>query len=94
MGLLDLQSRPILAPNLRVQTDRVSGEPVLLYPEGVMVLNATAHDIVARCDGKTTVEQIVTGLAAEYDAPPEELMVDVLECLRELSGRNFILPAP
>jgi len=89
-----LQTRPVLAPNLRLQTDRVSGEPVLLYPEGVLELNATAHEIIRRCDGATTVEAMVAELTREYDAPIEEVRADVLECLRELSGRNFILSQP
>jgi len=92
MPPLNLQSRPKLAPHLRLQKDRVTGEPVLLYPEGVLVLNPTAHEIVTRCDGHTTVEQIVHSLATEYDAPAGELQADVLECLHDLSGRNFILP--
>ena len=94
MPSLDLQSRPRLAPNLRLQTDRVTGDPVLLYPEGVLVLNPSAHEIVTRCDGHTTVEQIIARLAAEYEAPAGELQADVLECLADLSGRNFILTAP
>ena len=32
----------------RVQTDPVSGKPVLLYPEGVLMLTPTGHAIVLR----------------------------------------------
>jgi pyrroloquinoline quinone biosynthesis protein D len=89
----DPDFRPRLAENVRLQTDRVTGEPVLLYPEGVLVLNETAHDIVTRCTGTATVGEIVSGLAAEYDAAPEELAGDVLECLGDLRRRQFIVSA-
>ena len=37
-----------------LETDKVSNEPVLLYPEGILQLNETAHAIVERCDGRTS----------------------------------------
>ena len=45
--VIDLQSRPALAARVRLQTDPVSGEPVLLYPEGLLLLNATAHAVAS-----------------------------------------------
>ena len=48
---IPLPSCPTLARQVRFRLDPVSAEPVLLYPEGVLVLNETAADIVQRCDG-------------------------------------------
>jgi len=84
-------SRPALAPGVRLQMDAITGEPVLLYPEGIMALNSTAHEIVARCDGVATVESIATALAAEYEISPDELAGDVLECLEDLRQRRLIV---
>jgi len=86
-----LDGRPSLAPGVRLQRDAISGEPVLLYPEGIMALNSTAHDIVARCDGATTVGAIASALAAEYEIAREELDADILECLEVLRQRRLIL---
>jgi pyrroloquinoline quinone biosynthesis protein D len=86
-----IDNRPALAPGVRLQMDAITGEPVLLYPEGIMALNATAHDIVARCDGATTVEAIATALAAEYEIGRDELDGDVLECLEDLRQRRLIV---
>ena len=36
MKPIDAQSRPALAPGTRLQTDRVTGDPVLLSPEGIL----------------------------------------------------------
>ncbi|MDR3406725.1 MAG: pyrroloquinoline quinone biosynthesis peptide chaperone PqqD [Chthoniobacter sp.] len=92
MRAIELHARPALAPGVRLQTDRVTGEPVLLSPEGIHVLNETAHAIVVRCDGKRTIEEVTAALAEEYDAPVEALREDVLACLAELheTGRIVI----
>lgn len=91
MRSIDLQRKIALAPGVRLQIDSTSGDPVLLYPEGVTVLNPTAHDIVARCDGATNLESIITALEIEYEAPRDELVAGVLECVRELETRKLIV---
>ena len=86
----DLDARPVLAAGVRLQTDRLTGEPLLLSSEGIHVLNETSSAIVARCDGSATIGQILVSLAAEYDASADELRADVLECLRDLRARRLI----
>ena len=88
---LDLNSRPALAPNVRLRVDPVTNEPILLFSEGVLVLNDTAHEIVQRCDGNATVQQIVAALGAEYEVDAATLQDDALECLRDLLGRNLVV---
>jgi pyrroloquinoline quinone biosynthesis protein D len=83
----------MLAPRVRLQIDAVSKEPVLLYPEGILELNDSAHEIVSRCDGLQTVSEIAEALAAEYETPREELLPDVLECLVDLQRRQLIVLA-
>ena len=94
MSRPDLQSRPCLAPYARLKTDPVSGDPVLLFPEGLLVLNSTAHEIVSRCDGEATIAELVQRLAEEFDAPKETLLDDVLENLEALRQRNLLVFAP
>ena len=88
------QSCPALAPRVRLQIDAVAGEPVLLYPEGLMKLNGTAHAVVSRCDGRTTVDVIVDSLGREYEVAVETMRADVLECLAELARRRLIVLRP
>ena len=90
----DQQRRVRLAPGVRSQTDPATGDDVLLYPEGILVLNETAREIVARCDGKTTIAEIVAALAAEYEIAAAELESDVAECLDDLCRRKLIVFAP
>ena len=87
---IDPQSRPVLAARVRLQVDPVDGEPVLLYPEGLLRLNATAHEVLARCDGQATVEGIVAALGQEYEVSAETLRTDVLECLAQLQGKQLV----
>jgi pyrroloquinoline quinone biosynthesis protein D len=94
MNVPDPQSRPALAPRVRLQTDPVTGEPVLLYPEGLLVLNPTAHEIVTRCNGKITVDGLIRLLYDEYEESEETLRRDVLETLADLQQRNLIVLAP
>ena len=83
-----------LAPGVRLQTDPATGDEVLLYPEGILILNETAREIVTRCDGKTTIAEIVAALAAEYESSAAELGSDVGECLDDLRRRKLIVFAP
>lgn len=87
---ISLTARPALAPRVRLQTDAVTGHEVLLYPEGILELNDTAHEIILRCDGHRTVEQIVDHLCVEYDAPREVLLPDVLACLEDMRRRQLV----
>jgi coenzyme PQQ biosynthesis protein PqqD len=91
---IDWQSRPALATRVRLQIDAIDGEPVLLYPEGLMKLNATAHEVVLRCDGRTTVDNIVESLGQEYEVSTETMRADVLECLAQLQQRQLIVFTP
>jgi len=42
-------ARPKISARARLQTDKITGKPVLLYPEGALMLNATAHAVTLLC---------------------------------------------
>jgi pyrroloquinoline quinone biosynthesis protein D len=88
---IDLQSRPSLSAHVRLRADPVDGGPVLLYPEGLLKLNATAHEVLSRCDGTRTVAGIIAVLCEEYDASEELLRADVLACLAQVAQRQLIV---
>jgi coenzyme PQQ biosynthesis protein PqqD len=85
------QSRPQLARGVRLQLDRQTGEPVLLFPEGVLFLSGTAYAIAERCTGKDNVSKIVESLAQDYEADPETLRQDVLDCLADLHQLKLVV---
>jgi len=81
--------RPRLAKGVRLQTDSTTDKRVLLYPEGIIELNETAHEILSRCDGRM-LSEIVHALAEEYDADPAALAADVRDTLADLHHRKLI----
>ena len=82
-------AQPRLAKGVRLQTDSATGKSVLLFPEGIVELNETAHEILSRCDGQT-LSEIVRGLAEEYDADSAALTADVRETLADLERCKLI----
>jgi pyrroloquinoline quinone biosynthesis protein D len=69
--------RPRVAPLYRLQWEEVQQAHVLLFPEGMIKLNASAGQILLRCDGVKSTAEIVhelegafatTGLGADVEA--------------------------
>lgn len=89
MNPLTSQDRPQLAPPARIQTDRVTGQTVLLFPEGILELNESSGAILERCDGRTIAE-VIADLAEQYEVPDSELQADVLEFLDDLRRRQLL----
>ena len=85
------ESRPRLAPKVRLRRDAQSGGCLLLYPEKGMQLNGTAADIVQLCDGARTFADIVTELANKYSPKPRDAIADeVTRFLEALEARLLI----
>jgi coenzyme PQQ biosynthesis protein PqqD len=87
---LDDDQCPALVRGARLQSDSKTGEPMLLYPEGVIHLSETAYDIVRLCDGRTSLGVLVATLANHYEVEPSVIGTDVRECLVELIEQNLI----
>jgi pyrroloquinoline quinone biosynthesis protein D len=90
MQLPPSEMRPKLSSRARLQTDKVTGKPVVLYPEGVLMLNPTGHAIVSLCTGEVTFQEIVTNLAARYKISTQEIAPQVAEYLNRLRERNLL----
>jgi pyrroloquinoline quinone biosynthesis protein E len=58
--------------------DDVRGTTAVLYPEGVLLLNETAHAVVGRCDGVRSLHAIATDLAATFDGVTVESVAEVV----------------
>src|SRR5260370_25195384 len=73
----DHQSHPRLAPGCRLSAN--NQQRVLLMPERALRLNGPSLEIVERCDGKHTVQQIVSELQLIYSkAQPQKVEDDIL----------------
>lgn len=83
-------SYPALARGVRLHTDPITGEPVLLYPEGVLPLDESTLDIIRLCSGQRTVREIALALAQEYEADQDTLLNHLTECLDQLHEKLLL----
>ncbi len=59
---------PSINRGFRLQWEPAQNSHVLLYPEGMVKLNASAGEILKRCDGERTLAQITTDLEQAFGA--------------------------
>jgi pyrroloquinoline quinone biosynthesis protein D len=57
---------PRVGRGFRLQWEPAQAAHVLLYPEGMVKLNASAGEILLRCDGSTPVAAIVADLEKRF----------------------------
>lgn len=71
----------------RLSFDPVRNRPVLLYPEGAVLLNETGNAILELVDGKRSVGEIAVILGEKYQT---DVAADVTEYLSGLAARDLI----
>jgi pyrroloquinoline quinone biosynthesis protein E len=76
---------------VRLVHDEARGQDVLLYPEGVLLLNETAGAVLRRCDGSRSVDEIAADLTREYAGASSP---DVLALLDGLVARRLLTAGP
>jgi pyrroloquinoline quinone biosynthesis protein D len=59
-------TKPAIGRGFRLQWEPAQNAHVLLYPEGMVKLNASAGEILKRCDGEHTVIEIVQQLETAF----------------------------
>ena len=85
------KARVRLAPKARLQRDRLTGKPFLLYPERGLELSDSAARIVALCAEARTVTAIVDELTAASGEPRERIETEVLSFLDALDDRGLLV---
>jgi pyrroloquinoline quinone biosynthesis protein D len=64
---------------------------MLLMPERALRLNGPSLEIIQRCDGEHTVQQIIAELQALYSkADPQKVERDILEYLERLQEQRAL----
>ena len=84
---LTASSRPKLWKFARVQFDEARQKSVLQYPEGAVLLNDTAAEILALCDGARSIAEIASVLHERYGA---DVLADVQTYLSQLADRELV----
>ena len=83
-------SVPALPRGVRLRFDQARNAWVLLAPERVLMPDEIAVEILKRCDGKATLDEITDDLAASFEADREEIGRDVKEFLGELAAKRML----
>jgi pyrroloquinoline quinone biosynthesis protein D len=81
---MDPSARPRLCRGVRIVHNEAHGGWVLLAPERVFKADKIAAEILRRCTGEATLEEISDELAREYSAPREKILFDVTVLLTNL----------
>ncbi|MBV1787527.1 pyrroloquinoline quinone biosynthesis peptide chaperone PqqD [Marinobacterium sp. D7] len=68
------EHRYVINPLFLFRWEASQNAHVLLYPEGVVKLNASAASILKLCNGTYNVTQMVDHLSERYDGSPRELI--------------------
>jgi pyrroloquinoline quinone biosynthesis protein D len=84
-------SRPRLAPGVRLHLDKTRNAWVLLCPEKVIEAEGPAHEILRRCDGTRTPDEIIDELAVVYTADRSVIAQDVKDLLVELVSKRILV---
>ncbi|MBI1733395.1 MAG: pyrroloquinoline quinone biosynthesis peptide chaperone PqqD [Gammaproteobacteria bacterium] len=88
MGTITDAHVPFITPQFRFQWEEVQNCHVILYPEGMVKLSASAGEILRRCDGLRNVGAIITDLEQQF--PGADLGPDVRKFLEDAHAHGWI----
>ncbi|RUY94923.1 pyrroloquinoline quinone biosynthesis peptide chaperone PqqD [Mesorhizobium sp. M7A.F.Ca.CA.003.01.2.1] len=89
-AVVSLRSVPSLPKHVRIQYDPLRQAFAVLSPGKIFWPNDVSLDILRRCDGRSTVGDIIAGLAADYEAEQEAVATDVIAFLQEWSDKLLV----
>lgn len=82
---------PRLNPMFMFRWEASQDSHVLLYPEGVVKLNATAGEIIGRCDGARSIDDIIGDLKSEFASDSEEIESGVRNFMEVAHAKGWIV---
>ena len=85
---LSRSAYPRVAPLYRFQWEAAQNAYVLLFPEGMVQLNVAAGEILRRCDGKQSAEQIIADLRIAFQS--DAIDDDVEAFLRSATSDGWV----
>jgi pyrroloquinoline quinone biosynthesis protein D len=84
------ESRPHLPRGVRLTHNEAQGGWVLLAPERVFKADHIAVEVLKRCTGAATLDEIVDDLAKTFNAPRARVLTDVTALLQGLADKQLV----
>lgn len=78
---------PVMPRHVRLHFDKIRDRYVVLAPEKIYWPDEISIEIINLCDGKRSVAEIASVLAADYTASEDVILKDVMEFVQEWSDR-------
>jgi coenzyme PQQ biosynthesis protein PqqD len=78
-----------------VITQQVEGQTILLRVDdgGYYAIDEVGAAVWELCDGERQLTEVISTLAAEFDAPAETIRADVLEFVQDLRRERLLADA-
>jgi pyrroloquinoline quinone biosynthesis protein D len=86
-------NRPQLNPHYVFRWEASQDAHILLYPEGLIKLNPAAAEILKRCDGLRTTDDLVADLDAAFPGQPEAIARDTAAFLEMARDKGWLRSA-
>jgi pyrroloquinoline quinone biosynthesis protein D len=83
-------SVPQIPRHIKLRHDPGRGRWIILAPERVFNPDDTAVEVLKRCDGARSVQDIAGLLAKEYNAPETEILADIIAMLQDLADKGVV----
>jgi coenzyme PQQ biosynthesis protein PqqD len=90
MTALGPDSRPRLAPGVRLRHDGVRDAWVLLAPETIIDANPVAVEVIRRLTGEATLDQVIDDLATAFTADRSLIEADVRALLDNMIAKGLV----
>jgi pyrroloquinoline quinone biosynthesis protein D len=85
-------SVPRLPRHVKFRFDQARNAWVVLAPEKVFMPDEIAVEILKRCNGSTTLRDIIDDLARTFEAERDVVASDVVALLQDLADKGIITP--
>ena len=90
--IVSAESTPKLPRHAKLRFDKARDKWIILAPERVFELDHVAFEVISRCDGGRSVEQVIDSLCEKFDQVGREvIMTDVTNMLQDLADKGFVV---
>jgi len=81
-----------LPRHAKLRFDKARDKWIILAPERVFELDEVAYEVISRCDGERSIEQVVDSLSEKFDQVSSDVIrTDVTSMLQNLADKGFVV---